>query len=178
MTALVDRHPLWHDASVFDDIVEANRRYAAGFSLAGLEARARRGLAVVTCIDSRIEPLAMLGLAPGDAKIIRNAGGRVSEDAVRSLILATNLLGVERICVVQHTRCAMVGTTNEEIRSRLPDDAGSASAGWDFLPIGDQAAVLRADVDRLRTETLLAPGTSIAGFVYDVDTGHVHEVNV
>mgnify|MGYP003333831939 CR=1 FL=1 len=74
----------WQYAEVFEDIITANRRYADGFALAGLEARARRGLAVVTCIDSRIEPLAMLGLAPGDAKIIRNAGGRVSDDAVQT----------------------------------------------------------------------------------------------
>ena len=162
---------------MFEDIITANRRYADGFGLAGLEARARRGLAVVTCIDSRIEPLAMLGLDPGDAKIIRNAGGRVSDDAVRSLILATNLLGVERICVVQHTRCAMVGTTNDEIRRRLPDGAATSSAAWDFLPIDDQGTVLADDVRRLRSEPLLPTGTSVAGFVYDVETGLLHEVD-
>lgn len=167
---------LWHDAGVFEDILTANRRYAEGFGLAGLAASARRGLAVVTCIDSRIEPLAMLGLDPGDAKIIRNAGGRVSEDAVRSLILATNLLGVDRICVVQHTRCAMVGTTNAEICGRLADGGSGTSADWDFLPIDDQVPVLRADVERIRTEPLLPRGVSVAGFVYDVDTGLLREV--
>lgn len=162
---------LWQHATVFNDIIDANRSYASEFSLSGLEARARRGLAVVTCIDSRIEPLAMLGLAPGDAKIVRNAGGRVSDDALRSLILATNLLGVKRICVVQHTRCAMVGTTNAAIRSRMHDHGSDRAEAWDFLPIADQAETLRGDVDRLRTEPLLPPGVAVAGFIYDVETG-------
>ncbi|MEY3361424.1 MAG: hypothetical protein RL531_1143 [Actinomycetota bacterium] len=152
---------------MFDDILAANRQYAAGFTLAGLDPRAAKGLGVVTCIDSRIEPLAMLGLLPGDAKILRNAGGRVSDDVVRSLALATHLLGVTRICVVQHTRCRMVGATNEEIRGVI----GPAAAGRDFLPIDDQQRTLADDVRRLRESPLIADGVSVAGFVYDVDTG-------
>src|SRR5439155_18747058 len=98
---------------------DANRRYRTEFHDSGVEGKAARGLAVLTCIDSRIDPLAMLGLRAGDAKIIRNAGARVTDDALRSLVLATNLLSVTRVCVVQHTDCAMVGTTNDEIRSRI-----------------------------------------------------------
>lgn len=152
---------------MFDDILAANRDYAAGFSLAGLDPRAAKGLGVVTCIDSRIEPLAMLGLTPGDAKILRNAGGRVSDDVLRSLALATHLLGVTRICIVQHTRCRMVGATNEEIRSTI----GPAAAGRDFLPIENQRTTLIGDVRAVRESPLIAPGVSVAGFVYDVDTG-------
>lgn len=152
---------------MFDDILAANREYATGFALAGLDPRAAKGLGVVTCIDSRIEPLAMLGLRPGDAKILRNAGGRVSEDVLRSLALATHLLGVERICIVQHTRCRMVGASNDEIRTTI----GPAAAGHDFLPIDDQARTLAADVEAVRTCEMIAPGVVVAGFVYDVDTG-------
>src|SRR5262249_39058013 len=95
---------------VFADLLDANRRYRDFVHTSALEGRALKGLAVVTCMDSRIDPLAMLGLERGDAKVIRNAGGRVTGDALRSLILATNLLGVNRICVIQHTGCAMAGS--------------------------------------------------------------------
>jgi carbonic anhydrase len=158
---------------MFDDILAANRIYADSFRLAGLEPVAARGLAVLTCIDSRIEPLAMLGIAPGDAKILRNAGGRVTDDVLRTLVLAVNLLGVDRVCVVQHTACRLEGTTNEDLRSTIgglrgtPVDAGA----WDFLPIDDQQRVLRADMELIRSCPLLPPGLPVAGFVYDVDTG-------
>ena len=105
-----------------------------------------RRFAVLTCMDARLDPAKFAGLAEGDAHVIRNAGGRVSPDVLRSLALATHLLGVDRICVVQHTRCRMVGTTNEEIRSTI----GPAADGWDFLPIEDQERTLAADVEAVR----------------------------
>ena len=95
---------------MFDDLLEANRRYQEKFHDPGVGGKAGKGLAVLTCIDTRIDPLAILGLRPGDAKIIRNAGARATPDALRSLILAANLLNVSRVCVVQHTNCAMIGT--------------------------------------------------------------------
>jgi carbonic anhydrase len=155
----------------FDDLLAANRAYAEGFDLAGLSPRAAKGLAVVTCIDTRIEPLAMLGLRPGDAKIMRNAGGRASDDALRSLVLAVNMLGVERVAVVQHTRCALVGTTNDELRADLGARYGPAVREWDFLPIDDHERVLQADLERIRACELLPPDLVLGGFVYDVDRG-------
>src|ERR1700737_3706696 len=104
---------------MFDDLLEANQRYRTEFHDSGVQGSAARGLAVLTCIDSRIDPLAMLGLRPGDAKNIPNAGARVTDDSLRSLVLAANLLGVTRVCVVQHTECAMVGTTDDEMRARI-----------------------------------------------------------
>src|SRR3954447_17268964 len=127
----------------FIDVLAANAEYVRTFPNAGLPAVAARGLAVVTCMDSRIEPLAMLGLRPGDAKILRNAGARVTADALRSLILATNLLGVTRICVVQHTDCAMAGTTDDLVRARLEGQLGVPATGWEFLTMTDQGAELR-----------------------------------
>src|SRR5580704_10612547 len=107
-------------SAMFDDLLRENQRYAAHFGLAGVPARAAKAFALVTCMDSRIEPLAMLGLRPGDAKILRNAGGRVSTDVLRSLILATSFLGVHRIAVMQHTDCALADRSDADVRSELP----------------------------------------------------------
>src|SRR6478735_11009021 len=128
---------------MFEDLLEANRRYRTEFHDSGVAGVAAKALAVLTCIDSRIDPLAMLGLRAGDAKIIRNAGARVTPDALRSLVIAANLLGVSRICVVQHTDCAMVGATEEEFRARVSAARGLDASGWEFLASTDQLATLR-----------------------------------
>ncbi|MEN9594592.1 MAG: hypothetical protein RLY23_1075 [Actinomycetota bacterium] len=154
---------------MFEDILEANKRYVSGFRLAGLEPTAAKGLGVVTCIDSRIEPLAMLGLLPGDAKILRNAGARVTEDVLRSLVLATNLLGVDRICIVAHTQCRMAGTSDEEIRGALGNTPDAAA--MEFLAINNQLETLRADVALVRDCSLIPANTAVAGFIYDVASG-------
>src|SRR6476661_7283138 len=135
---------------MFDDVLAANLRFQATFTDSGMPGRAAKGLAVLTCIDSRIDPLAMLGLHAGDAKIIRNAGARVTTDALRSLVLAVNLLGVNRVCVVQHTECAMVGTTDAEIRARIEATRDVDASGWEFLASGDQLATLHADIELIR----------------------------
>ena len=158
-------------STAFDDLLAANRAYAEGFELGDLDAPAARGLAVVTCIDSRIEPLAMLGLEPGDAKIIRNAGARVSDDAIRSLVLAVHLLGVHRVAVVAHTDCAMSRSTEEELRATIGRRAGEDATGWDFLTIVDQQVTLAGDVERIRECPLLPDDLVVAGFVYDVHSG-------
>jgi carbonic anhydrase len=125
----------------------------------------------VTCIDSRIDPLAMLGLKAGDAKIIRNAGARVTGDALRSLVLAVNLLGVTRVCVVQHTNCAMVDSTDEEIRTRIEAARGVTTAGWDFLATTDQQATIHDDIERIRSCPLLPSDLAVGGFIFDVYSG-------
>src|SRR5260221_9300262 len=148
---------------MFDDLIEANRRYRTEFHDSGMAGAAAKGLAVLTCIDSRIDPLAMLGLRAGDAKIIRNAGARVTPDALRSLILAANLLGVTRVCVVAHTDCAMVGSTDEELRDRISAARGADASGFEFLATKDQLATLRADMERIRTCPLLPADLEIGG---------------
>jgi carbonic anhydrase len=157
--------------SVFDDLLEANRRYRDAFHDPQVAGRATRGLAVLTCIDSRIEPLAMLGLKVGDAKIIRNAGARVTDDALRSLVLATNLLGVTRVCVVQHTDCAVIGSTNDDLRARVSAARGVDAGGWDFLADPDQRAVVQADLERIASCRLLPPDLEVGGFIFDVHSG-------
>jgi carbonic anhydrase len=157
---------------MFEDLLAANRQYAAKFHDPGIAGRAARRLAVLTCIDTRNDPLRMLGLVAGDAKIIRNAGARVTEDSLRSLILAVNLLDVDRICVVQHTDCAMVGS-EETIRARVADAAGTDASDVAFLAMPDQLAALRADVEAIRACKLISPTTEVAGFMFDVRTGEL-----
>src|SRR4051812_38228212 len=129
--------------NAFDDLIEANRTYAASFEHAQLQAPAAKRLAVLTCIDSRIEPLGMLGLKPGDAKILRNAGARVTDDALRSLILAIHLLDVDRVLVVAHTDCAVGDTTDAQLRAHI---SGAEAIGIDFHAAEDQHQTLAADV--------------------------------
>ena len=156
---------------MFDDLLVANQRYRKEFHDSGVAGKAARSLAVLTCIDSRIDPLAMLGLRSGDAKIIRNAGARVTDDALRSLVLAANLLGVTRVCVVQHTDCAMIGLTDDEMRTRIGAARGVDATGWEFLASTDQASTLRADIARIRSCALLPPDLVVGAFIFDVHSG-------
>jgi carbonic anhydrase len=158
---------------MFDDLLAENRRYVKDFALAGIPARAAKAFALVTCMDSRIEPLAMLGLVPGDAKILRNAGGQVTVDVLRSLILATNFLGVTRIAVMQHTNCAMANRTDQDIRAGLPEGSGPEAADWEFLAMPDPDGVLRADVDAVRSCPLLPAGVQVEGWRYQVENGEI-----
>lgn len=162
---------------MFDDLIEANRSYSAAFKHRGLAAQAARGIAIVTCIDSRIEPLNMLGLKPGDAKVLRNAGARVTQDILRSLVLAVNLLGVERVLVVQHTDCAMTKRSDEEMASIISDLSGVDASGWDFLVVDDQERVLASDLDKIRRCPLLPSDLAVGAFVYDVETGSLRLVD-
>ena len=160
-------------ASEFDDLLAANARYAESFPMAGFDGVAHAGVAMLTCMDSRIDPLRMIGLAPGDAKIIRNAGARVTADALRSLVIAVNLLGVTRVCVVHHTDCAMFGSTNDEIRNRISSMRGVDASGWDFLAGTDQRATLRGDIELIESCPLLPRDLEVGGFIFDVRTGEL-----
>ena len=134
---------------MFDDLLEANRRYRAEFHDSGVPASRPRGSACITCIDSRIDPLAMLGLQAGDAKIIRNAGARCTDDALRSLILAANLLGVHRVCVVQHTDCAMAGNSEARDAAHAARPAAWTPATGSSSPPPTSWPTLRADLERI-----------------------------
>jgi carbonic anhydrase len=157
----------------FDDLLDANTIYSSSFSLAGLEPRAAKRFALVTCIDSRIEPLAALGLRPGDAKIMRNAGGRVTDDVLRSLAVATALLGVERIAVMHHTQCAMASKSEAALRAGVLRAGGQLCDDYLLLAMEDPGAALAADVAALRKSPLVRPGVIVAGWRYDVTTGRV-----
>lgn len=156
----------------FADVLAANAAYAQGFRLAGLPAHAAKRLAVVTCMDSRVEPLAMLGLQPGDAKILRNAGARVTDDVLRTLVLATYLLDVDRAMVVAHTKCRMAAGDEDDVHEAIAAAGGPDTRSLAFLVTDDQEATVRADVQRVRSWPYLSR-LRVGGFLYDVDTGRL-----
>jgi carbonic anhydrase len=155
----------------FADLLAANRSYAESFSLSGFDGVAHAGVAVVTCMDSRIDPLGMLGLKPGDAKIFRNPGGRVTAAALEALVLGVHLLGVKRVLVVPHTRCAMASSTLDELRERVGESAGQDASWQTFGVVEDQVAALNDDVRKVRAHPLIPDTVEVGGFLYDVDTG-------
>jgi carbonic anhydrase len=156
-------------------VLAANETYADGFPLGGLQARAAKGLAVLTCIDSRIEPLAMLGLRPGDAKILRNAGARVTDDVLRTLVLASYLLGVDRAMVIAHTNCRMAAGSEDDVHAAVGEAGGPDTRSLAFLVANDQRATVRADVQRIRSWPYLG-GLQVGGFLYDIDTGRLSQL--
>jgi carbonic anhydrase len=163
-------------ATGFDDLLSANRAFAEDFALSGFDGVAQRGVAIVTCMDSRIDPLGMLGLSPGDAKIFRNPGGRIDNLALEALVLATHLLNVKRVLVVPHTRCAVASSSAAELRQQVSDKAGKDATWMGFHVIEDQQRALREDVAKVRSHPLMAEGTLVAGFIYDVDSGLLQPV--
>jgi carbonic anhydrase len=164
------------ETDAFDDLLEANRTFAANFALAGFDGVARSGVAIVTCMDSRLDPLGMIGLTPGDAKIFRNPGGRVTEQALEALVLGVHLLNVNRILVVPHTRCAMSSSTLEEVRERVGASAGQDASWQHFSMVTDQRAALCDDLRRVRSHPLIPDTVSVGGFLYDVETGLLEPV--
>ena len=162
--------------SDFSDILAANEAFAAQFDLAGFDGVARAGVALVTCMDSRIDPLRMLGLKPGDAKIFRNPGGRVTPQALEALVLGVHLLNVSRILVVPHTRCAMASNTEEELHQRVGESVGADVSWQDFNVVPDQEAALEHDVHVVRSHPLIGERALVGGFFYDVDTGLLRQV--
>jgi carbonic anhydrase len=161
----------------FDDLLEANRRNQASFAFAGLTGRPRLGLAVVACMDSRIDPLNIVVMAPGDVKILRNAGARVTDDVLRTLVLATYLLDVSRVLVLPHTRCKMVGTAEEEIHALIAEKYGVDTYSMEFRTVEDEVAALRRDLQRIRSFPLLPRDLVVGGAVYDVDTGELRPID-
>jgi carbonic anhydrase len=155
----------------FSDVLSANRDYAASYTDRQLEGRAARGLAVVTCMDSRIEPLAMLGMDKGDAKILRNAGARVTEDVLRTLVLAVHLLAVRRVMIVAHTDCRMSKVTDEQVHADILAGSGVDTRSLDFGTIADQRAVLARDVRKVRSSPYLPSDLAVIGCIYDLRTG-------
>lgn len=160
----------------FDDLLTRNRGYVAGFSLNGFDGIAHAGVAMVTCMDSRIEPLEMIGLKVGDAKIIRTPGGRLTPDALIGCILGVHLLGVERILVVPHTKCAMGSGDDADVIEKVRRATGADLSGMHLGASADQVARLEEDVARLRAHPLVRGRAVVGGFRYDVDTGELDQL--
>jgi len=161
----------------FDELLAANAEYAKSFKYSELSGRAAKGLAIVTCMDSRINPLSVVGMQSGDAKILRNAGARVTEDVIRTLVLATYLLNVDRILVMPHTDCAMARGDEADIHALIDDKFGVDTRSLEFRTTRDQTAALAVDVNRIRAYPLLREGVTVAGAIYDVKTGTIQPVD-
>jgi carbonic anhydrase len=160
--------------SEYERALAENRRYAAGFDQSALPSSPRRGLAVLACMDARLHVEDLLGLATGDAHVIRNAGGLATDDAIRSLVISHQLLGTEEVIVIEHTGCGMLGFTDGEVRREL-----AARTGHDVdLPLGaftDLGSNVRAQVERIR-EHPWTRDVRVHGVIYDVETGRLREV--
>ena len=162
----------------FGDVLEGNSAYASRYVASKLGGRAAQGLAIITCMDSRIEPLALVGMKHGDVKILRNAGARVTDDVLRTLVLATYLLGVDRVLVMPHTDCKMASNTEEQIHDAIREEYGVETASVEFRTVDDQEAALALDVLRIRSYPLLPKEITVAGAIYDVATGVLHPRDV
>jgi len=158
--------------TTLDAIRDANGRYAETFTKGSLPTPPARRFAVVTCMDARLDPAKFLGLDEGDAHVIRNAGGLVNADAIRSLVISHHLLGTQEALVVGHTECGMLTFTNDDLHARL----GPESHGVDFEPFSNLEERVRDSVAAIESSPLLPESFRATGFVYDVRNGRLVEV--
>jgi carbonic anhydrase len=161
--------------SVYDEFIQANHKYLDSFKSGGVPILPKRHVAIVTCMDARIHPEKFLGLEIGDAHIIRNAGGRVSEDVIRSLVISQRLLGTTEVVVIHHTDCGMVTFTNEQLAAKIKSELG-VETYQDFLPFTNLEESVKDDVQILRQSPLIPKNFPISGAYYDVKTGRLVEV--
>jgi len=182
-------------SQILNEVLEANERYVSEFGdKASLALPPARHFAVLTCMDARLDPAKYAGLAEGDAHVIRNAGGRASDDAIRSLVISYKLLGTREFFVIHHTDCGMLFFTNEVIRGLLASSLETADLGpdgfhnvgrgqgsragefieWLTIPNAEQSVV--DDVSRIRNHPLVPSGIPIYGYIYDVRSGRLIEV--
>jgi carbonic anhydrase len=154
--------------------LKANERYAASFTKGHLPMPPSRHVAVVACMDARLDPARVLGLEEGDAHVIRNAGGRAA-DAIRSLVISQQLLGTREIVIIHHTDCGMLTFTDAQLRQKVRDELGTETDAA-FLSFTDVDQSVRDDVAAIRESRLLLEGIPVTGFVYDVKTGRLREV--
>jgi carbonic anhydrase len=163
-------------SDAFADLLAANERYADEHELSGFDGIARAGVAIVTCMDSRIEPLHMVGLTHGDAKIFRNPGGRITDAALEALVLGVHLLNVSRVLVIPHTRCAMTTYSENELRDKITELSGQDAWWQHFNVVPDQHAALVEDVHRVTSHPLIQGRAQVGGFLYDVDSGRLNQL--
>lgn len=157
----------------FADVLAGNESFVAHFEGMRRSGRAAKGLAIVTCMDSRVTPLEAVGMRVGDAKILRNAGARVTPDVLRTLALAGYLLDVDRILVMPHTDCRMAKGDEESVHNAIYERHGVDTRSMEFATTTDQLGTLAQDVTRIRTFPLLPEGVTVAGAIYDVETGRI-----
>jgi carbonic anhydrase len=161
--------------TAIDEVLRSAEQYAARFDKADLPRPPGRKLAVVACMDARLIPTKVLGLQEGDAHVIRNAGGMVTDDTIRSLAISQRKLGTEEIIVIHHTDCGMLGLRDDEFRAQLRDETGVEPA-WAAESFADLDRDLRQSIERIRNSPFI-PNKNVRGFVYEVETGKLREVS-
>jgi len=163
--------------SVINDLVRANRAAteSGGAGAASVPGKPSRGVAIVTCMDCRIDPAAVLGLKVGEAHVLRNAGGVVSDDVIRSLALSQHKLGASEVMLIHHDKCGMTTVTDDGFRAELQEATGVAPS-FAVESFADVEADVRQSIERVRRSPFLAHRDAVRGFVYDVDTGALREV--
>jgi carbonic anhydrase len=161
--------------SVTDELLENARRYAAGFDKADLPLPPAKGVAVVACMDARLNPYGLLGLSEGDAHVIRNAGGVITADEIRSLAISQRLLGTKEIVLIHHTDCGMLTFTDDEFRAQVQADTG-IKPEWPAEAFPDLDDDVRQSIARITASPFIPDKSSVRGFVYDVTTGELREV--
>ncbi|HEX9716323.1 MAG TPA: carbonic anhydrase [Actinomycetota bacterium] len=162
--------------AIIDQFAKSNLTFAKSFDQGGLPMPPAKGLVVLTCMDARLHPAKFLGLAIGDAHVIRNAGGRASDDAIRSLIISSRLLGTREYAVIHHTDCGMLTFSNEDLRGKLQADTGKDASNIDFLPFSDLEKSVRDDVARIKDNPFIPEDVVVSGWIYDVKSGQLREV--
>ena len=162
--------------AVTEELVQANQEFADNFNKGALPMPPAKHIAVLTCMDTRLDPEKFLGLDIGDAHVIRNAGGRASDDAIRSLTISSHLLGTNEYVVIHHTDCGMLTFSNEDLQGKLAEEHGVDASNIDFLPFDDLEQSVKDDVAQIRESPYIPQGIAVRGFVYDVRTGRLGEV--
>ena len=162
--------------STTDELVKNNERYAASFDKGDLPVQPGRKIAVLACMDARLDPARVLGLEEGDAHVIRNPGGVVSEEAIRSLAISQHVLGTEEIVILHHTDCGMLSFSDNQFAERLESETGSRP-GWDVQAFEDLDIDVRDSIDRIKASPFIPRTESVRGFVYEVETGRLREVS-
>jgi carbonic anhydrase len=159
-----------------DELLNRNQEFAARFDRGELPAAPGRRLAVVACMDARMNVYALLGLREGDAHVIRNAGGVVTDDVIRSLAISQRLLGTEEVVLIHHTGCGMMSFTDEEFSAELEAETGTRPA-WSPEAFTDLEDDVRESIARVRASPFLPAKDAVRGFVYEVETGRLREVS-
>jgi carbonic anhydrase len=159
--------------TVVPEFQKANDAYASSFSKGNLPMPPGRHVAVLVCMDARLDPARFLGLEEGDAHVIRNAGGRASDDAIRSLAISQQLLGTNEVVVIHHTDCGMLTFSNEDLRKKLKQDLNADAEHIDFLPFKDLEQSVCDDVATIKNSPLLLKNIEVSGFIYDVRSGRL-----